>query len=89
MLSSHGLNVESKGNQQSDQLQHGVVQDKLYKGESSPELTEVVFETASRAKMHLEHAKEMLPTLPKGATKALISYVRLLESEITYLGCCR
>lgn len=56
---------------------HDITSEKLFKGEFSPEIGEAVYEMASLAHGHLEMARELTTSLPKGASLVLLPTVRV------------
>ncbi len=55
--------------------QHNLVLEDLYRGKSSPALAEVVWEVASNAKVHLDHARDLRKTRPREAVPVLLPAV--------------
>ena len=56
-------------------LQHGVIQEDLYRGHPGPEVKEVVYEVASRAMDHLRVARQFSSKVPSHAIPALLPSV--------------
>lgn len=56
---------------------HNITSEMLFKAEFTPEIGEAVYEMASLAHGHVEMARELTASLPKGANLVLLPTVRL------------
>jgi len=56
-------------------VQERVDMSSVLSGENSVELANCVFQLASIAKSHVEHARQLMPQVPKEARPALVSAV--------------
>lgn len=56
-------------------------------GENSVELANCVFQLASIAKSHVEHARQLMPQVPKEARPALVSAVSCTATRTALVHC--